>query len=193
MCIRDRPKSLCLCPESSEQIDELGKVKLVGSEDDVTVIFLNENMEVPLNANDYMTLYDNKAEVKIEFEIDFIADNLNATRSSSIIVTHDSCIPNNEITAAQAADNSCLYKLLEEFQFPELELEFDPYDLLLKLELPTKGTFVFPIQEEVLVSNNPQWMPLGDSFKKINIDNICLLYTSPSPRDLSTSRMPSSA
>ena len=25
------------------------------------------------------------------------------------------------------------------------------------------------------------------------IDNVCLLYTSPSPRDLSTSRMPSSA
>ena len=26
-----------------------------------------------------------------------------------------------------------------------------------------------------------------------SIDNLCLLYTSPSPRDLSTSRMPSSA
>ena len=25
------------------------------------------------------------------------------------------------------------------------------------------------------------------------LDNVCLLYTSPSPRDLSTSRMPSSA
>ena len=29
--------------------------------------------------------------------------------------------------------------------------------------------------------------------KEIEIDNPCLLYTSPSPRDLSTSRMPSSA
>ena len=28
---------------------------------------------------------------------------------------------------------------------------------------------------------------------EIAIDNVCLLYTSPSPRDLSTSRMPSSA
>ena len=27
----------------------------------------------------------------------------------------------------------------------------------------------------------------------VGLDNICLLYTSPSPRDLSTSRMPSSA
>ena len=29
--------------------------------------------------------------------------------------------------------------------------------------------------------------------KKINVDNSCLLYTSPSPRDRSLSRMPSSA
>ena len=29
--------------------------------------------------------------------------------------------------------------------------------------------------------------------QKVEIDNNCLLYTSPSPRDLSTSRMPSSA
>ena len=29
--------------------------------------------------------------------------------------------------------------------------------------------------------------------EKKNIDTTCLLYTSPSPRDLSTSRMPSSA
>ena len=29
--------------------------------------------------------------------------------------------------------------------------------------------------------------------EKANIDRSCLLYTSPSPRDLSTSRMPSSA
>ena len=27
----------------------------------------------------------------------------------------------------------------------------------------------------------------------VGVDNVCLLYTSPSPRDLSTSRMPSSA
>ena len=30
-------------------------------------------------------------------------------------------------------------------------------------------------------------------FKRVVMDYICLLYTSPSPRDLSTSRMPSSA
>ena len=34
---------------------------------------------------------------------------------------------------------------------------------------------------------------LRDWFQKEKWVNICLLYTSPSPRDLSTSRMPSSA
>ena len=34
---------------------------------------------------------------------------------------------------------------------------------------------------------------LDDRGVKYGIDEACLLYTSPSPRDLSTSRMPSSA
>ena len=34
---------------------------------------------------------------------------------------------------------------------------------------------------------------ISDNFNAITIDHSCLLYTSPSPRDLSTSRMPSSA
>ena len=32
-----------------------------------------------------------------------------------------------------------------------------------------------------------------EKFTKMSIDNICLLYTSPSPRDRQKSRMPSSA
>ena len=35
--------------------------------------------------------------------------------------------------------------------------------------------------------------PYATGFWVVHIDSICLLYTSPSPRDLSTSRMPSSA
>ena len=35
------------------------------------------------------------------------------------------------------------------------------------------------------------WIPNSD--KQLQVRLICLLYTSPSPRDLSTSRMPSSA
>ena len=33
----------------------------------------------------------------------------------------------------------------------------------------------------------------GEKLNKAGMDRVCLLYTSPSPRDLSTSRMPSSA
>ena len=35
--------------------------------------------------------------------------------------------------------------------------------------------------------------PMSDEAFALMMDDICLLYTSPSPRDLSTSRMPSSA
>ena len=38
------------------------------------------------------------------------------------------------------------------------------------------------------------WIEINDSKEKASIlDNACLLYTSPSPRDQLTSRMPSSA
>ena len=44
---------------------------------------------------------------------------------------------------------------------------------------------------------NPDVMPGAEQIHEIHEviehDNVCLLYTSPSPRDLSTSRMPSSA
>ena len=49
-----------------------------------------------------------------------------------------------------------------------------------------KGTIIWKERQKVVKvpwDKIPEWME----------DNICLLYTSPSPRDLSTSRMPSSA
>ena len=33
----------------------------------------------------------------------------------------------------------------------------------------------------------------GEAIRRVALADVCLLYTSPSPRDLSTSRMPSSA
>ena len=39
--------------------------------------------------------------------------------------------------------------------------------------------------------DNTESSPLAK--KLFGVDGVCLLYTSPSPRDLSTSRMPSSA
>ena len=43
-----------------------------------------------------------------------------------------------------------------------------------------------------ILSGSPRQMR-GVLREKLALDGICLLYTSPSPRDLSTSRMPSSA
>ena len=45
---------------------------------------------------------------------------------------------------------------------------------------------------EISWSNNKNWLDFVSDIK-IKYPRICLLYTSPSPRDLSTSRMPSSA
>eukprot|EP00831_Metopus_contortus_P052115 TRINITY_DN43758_c0_g1_i1.p2 TRINITY_DN43758_c0_g1~~TRINITY_DN43758_c0_g1_i1.p2 ORF type:complete len:127 (+),score=40.15 TRINITY_DN43758_c0_g1_i1:74-454(+) len=47
--------------------------------------------------------------------------------------------------------------------------------------------------EEELHSNNIHFMPVLEPGLKADPHYTCLLYTSPSPRDLSTSRMPSSA
>ena len=45
--------------------------------------------------------------------------------------------------------------------------------------------------EHVVETHHPHQAAVENSF--VNKDGDCLLYTSPSPRDLSTSRMPSSA
>ena len=44
--------------------------------------------------------------------------------------------------------------------------------------------------EIVELGKNVKHLKIGDT---VAVNNVCLLYTSPSPRDLSTSRMPSSA
>ena len=43
------------------------------------------------------------------------------------------------------------------------------------------------------IKNSNKTKPIDENFKKNITDNICLLYTSPSPRDTDKSRMPSSA
>ena len=47
--------------------------------------------------------------------------------------------------------------------------------------------------ESVIASNDGKYFVLQTRNRKMWLLNTCLLYTSPSPRDLSTSRMPSSA
>ena len=47
--------------------------------------------------------------------------------------------------------------------------------------------------KEAIVVTNPELSAVRDADRVIGILNTCLLYTSPSPRDYGTSRMPSSA
>ena len=44
-----------------------------------------------------------------------------------------------------------------------------------------------------LLPDEERLLPFGEWLRESSLDELCLLYTSPSPRDLSTSRMPSSA
>ena len=59
------------------------------------------------------------------------------------------------------------------------------------IEITTTKTIQFAKRQKTWFrnKNNPIWL----NNKNLLKDAICLLYTSPSPRDLSTSRMPSSA
>ena len=64
----------------------------------------------------------------------------------------------------------------------------------LKLFLESFDFFVDSGSEiTVLYSELPFYKDLQNQFLDSGLVNFCLLYTSPSPRDLSTSRMPSSA
>ena len=69
----------------------------------------------------------------------------------------------------------------------------------LKVTNESKGTFIWAKSyelEEYFKQFGPEESinyEMRNGYKPYKIPNGCLLYTSPSPRDLSTSRMPSSA
>ena len=62
-------------------------------------------------------------------------------------------------------------------------------DILIK-SITTKGD---EVQDIRLSELGGKGLFSSNIEKELQLKNICLLYTSPSPRDLSTSRMPSSA
>ena len=75
---------------------------------------------------------------------------------------------------------------ISDVQYFIFENEFAglPLDPQIAVPMATYAEFLFPI---LLV------IGLASRFSALALMGICLLYTSPSPRDLSTSRMPSSA
>ena len=67
-------------------------------------------------------------------------------------------------------------------------------DLLPDAEINVKEAFGFDQNLTVpAFSTRTEHVPAIDEDYRFDPDTTCLLYTSPSPRDLSTSRMPSSA
>ena len=65
-------------------------------------------------------------------------------------------------------------------------------ELLWILEHPTTYTAGVSFNKKEIIDNKIKIIK-SNRGGKITLHNPCLLYTSPSPRDLSTSRMPSSA
>ena len=68
--------------------------------------------------------------------------------------------------------------------------------VILDRALPNIGDGLKPVQRRILYAMSELGLNASSRYKKSARtvgDVICLLYTSPSPRDLSTSRMPSSA
>ena len=53
--------------------------------------------------------------------------------------------------------------------------------------------FAVILPDDVIASETPVLRQMVDAYAETGGNMVCLLYTSPSPRDLSTSRMPSSA
>ena len=69
----------------------------------------------------------------------------------------------------------------------------DNFAALLDENLSTLEMKPGTIVSGVVLDIDKEWVTVHVGLKSEGVISICLLYTSPSPRDLSTSRMPSSA
>ena len=70
-----------------------------------------------------------------------------------------------------------------------------PYDISQSLGVPgdVRSKIVEDALKKAASKARAQGRVVGSYAKDVEMGKCCLLYTSPSPRDLSTSRMPSSA
>ena len=105
-------------------------------------------------------------------------------------VTRDLLPLKNEDAIKKSVINLCRTRLTERFFNDTLGTSIEGY----MFEL-ADDEISGPIEEEVKTLLNGMEFDVAKEMIKSGIEtlNSCLLYTSPSPRDLSTSRMPSSA
>ena len=88
-------------------------------------------------------------------------------------------------------DHKCVS--LKSIEVPILDMETMSKSNLKKLENEIERTISEDEPEAIIITSAGILELSKDLAEKFNFPFICLLYTSPSPRDLSTSRMPSSA
>ena len=178
MCIRDRFKTF-------DELDAAGKDKIAGK-----IVCFNHPWKDYYNSYEYRVFGASRAA-----KYEAVAMLVRSVASSSIYSVHagtqryDSAQPKIPAAAITVEDAEMFQRMQDRGQKIIVELSLEnqmvgnSYSNNLVFEI--KGTD-FP--EQIILAGGHI-----DSWDTGSQTGACLLYTSPSPRDLSTSRMPSSA
>ena len=89
-----------------------------------------------------------------------------------------------------------LHNAVEEMSMTESFRGYSPpqgYDFLIEKIVKDYRSYGISLEKESIFINDGAKSDIGNIGHILGRDNICLLYTSPSPRDRTRSRMPSSA
>ena len=85
---------------------------------------------------------------------------------------------------------SCCFLIVSPFVYSADFLMDSGYEAVIENVKTTSPSHIFTVPDKYVSAPGVLIVPMQISLSK---NSNCLLYTSPSPRDLSTSRMPSSA
>eukprot|EP00831_Metopus_contortus_P061156 TRINITY_DN53010_c0_g1_i1.p1 TRINITY_DN53010_c0_g1~~TRINITY_DN53010_c0_g1_i1.p1 ORF type:complete len:191 (+),score=47.27 TRINITY_DN53010_c0_g1_i1:47-619(+) len=164
MCIRDSSTTM----------------EIINKKGEINAVFLTFKKVLDFEGNPYLNvlILGNNSEVKLHKDI------LNYM-SVGIVVTQ---IKTNKVifinNAAKQIIKDCLF---------QPNSSFDVFSISKANKILSKGDFAHTSEDNVYEKKCPSGIFLEIKEKRIEWLGDCLLYTSPSPRDLSTSRMPSSA